>query len=196
MDTNSTLSHDAHPRLLRNVKGLMLGRVIILTLLLTITLIFQLSEKNYFFIPLTNNFYYFIGLFYLVTIVYAVLLRKVKDLYRFAFSQIVIDQLFITILIYFTGGKGSFFPITYIFSVIASSMIFYRRGALLSASLSSLLFGLLLLLQLYRWINPLGEPPIHDASQIFHSLIIYMSAFYIVAILSSALSEESFDRIS
>ncbi|MCJ7784515.1 MAG: ATP-binding protein [Desulfobacterales bacterium] len=168
----------------------MLGRIIILTLLLTITLLFQLSEKNYFFIPLTNHFYYFIGLFYLVTIAYALSLKKVKDPQRFAFSQIVIDQLFITGLIYFTGGKESFFPIAYIFSIIASSMIFYKRGALLSASLSSLLFGLLLLLQLYRWINPLGEPPIYDASQIFYSLIIYMAAFHIVAFLSSAVSEE------
>jgi two-component system sensor histidine kinase PilS (NtrC family) len=176
--------------MLRNVKGLMLGRVIILTLLLTITLLFQLSEKKYFFIPLTNNFYYFIGLFYLVTIVYALSLRKIGDLYRFAIFQIGIDQIFITVLIYFTGGKESFFPITYIFSVIASSMLFYRRGALFSASLSSLLFGLLLLFQLYRWINPLGEPLIYDASQIFYTLIVYMATFYIVAFLSSALSEE------
>jgi two-component system, NtrC family, sensor histidine kinase PilS len=176
--------------MLKNVKGLMLGRVIILTLLLTITLLFQLSEKKYFFIPLTNNFYYFIGLFYLVTIVYALFLRKIKNLYRFTFSQIVIDQLFITVLIFFTGGKESFFPITYVFSVIASSMIFYRRGALFSASLSSLLFGLLLLLQLYRWINPLGEPPIYDASQVFYTLIVYIATFYIVAFLSSAVSEE------
>src|SRR4030042_660506 len=190
MDTNSTLSHDSHPKMLRNVKGLMLGRVIILTLLLTITLLFQLSEKKYFFIPLTNHFYYFIGLFYLVTIAYALFLRKIKDLQRFAFIQIGIDHLFITVLIYFTGGKESFFPITYIFSVIASSMMFYRRGALLSASLSSLLYGLLLLLQLYRWINPLGEPLIYDASQVFYSLIVYMATFYIVAFLSSAVSEE------
>jgi len=190
MGTNSTLSLGAHPKMLKNVKGLMLGRVIILTLLLTITLLFQLSEKKYFFIPLTNNFYYFIGLFYLVTIAYALSLKKVKEPQRFAFSQIVIDQLFITGLIYFTGGKESFFPIAYIFSIIASSMIFYKRGALFSASLSSLLFGLLLLLQLYRWINPLGEPPIYDASQIFYSLIIYMAAFHIVAFLSSAISEE------
>lgn len=190
MEINSTPSLDTHPKMSRNVKGLMLGRAVILTLLLTITLIFQLSEKKYFFIPLANNFYYFIGLFYLVTIVYALILRKIKNLYRFAFSQIVIDQVFITALIYFTGGKESFFPIAYIFSIIASSMIFYRRGALFSASLSSLLFGLLLLLQLYRWINPLGDPPLYEASQIFHTLIIYMATFYIVAFLSSALSEE------
>ncbi len=168
----------------------MLGRIVILTLLLTITILFQLSKKQLFFIPLTNNLYYFISIFYLVTIVYALFLRKVKELYRFAFSQIVIDHLFIIALIYFTGGKESFFPITYIFSIIASSTIFYKRGALLSASLSSLLYGLLLLLQLHHWINPLGEPSIYDASQIFYSLIIYMATFYIVAFLSGAISEE------
>jgi len=168
----------------------MLGRIIILTLLLTITLVFQVSENKFFFVPLTNTFYYFIGLFYLVTIVYALFLKTIKDLYRFAFSQIITDQFFITALIYFTGGKESFFPITYTFTIIASSTIFYKRGALFSASLSSFLYGLLLLLQLYRWINPLGQPYIYEASQIFYSLIIYMATFYIVAFLSSAISEE------
>ena len=190
MDTLTNPPLDTQPNMLKNVKGLMLGRIIILTLLLTITILFQISKKQFFFIPLTNNLYYFIGIFYLVTIVYALLLRKVKDVYRFAFSQIAVDHLFITALIYFTGGKESFFPITYTFSIIASSTIFYKRGALFSASLSSLLYGLLLLLQLHHWINPLGEPSIYDPSQVFYSLIIYMATFYIVAFLSGAISEE------
>jgi len=190
MGTDSALSLDPHPKMLNNVKALMLGRVIILTLLLTITLVFQVSESKLFFVPLTNTFYYFIGLFYSVTIVYALFLKKIKDLYRFAFSQIIIDQFFITVLIYFTGGKESFFPIAYIFTIISSSTIFYKRGALFSATLSSFLYGFLLLLQLYRWVNPLGQPYIYEASQIFYSLIIYMATFYIVAFLSSAISEE------
>jgi len=190
MDTISTLPLDTQPKMLRNVKGLMLGRIIILTLLLTIAFLFQLSKKQYFFIPLTNNLYYFIGFFYLVTIIYALFLRRIKDLYRFAFFQIIIDHLFISALIYFTGGKESFFPIAYIFSIIASSTIFYKRGAIFSASLSSILYGLLLLLQLHHLINPLGKPPIYDASQVFYSLIIYMATFYIVAFLSGAISEE------
>ncbi|MGZ3567961.1 MAG: two-component system sensor histidine kinase NtrB, partial [Thermodesulfobacteriota bacterium] len=45
-------------------------------------------------------------------------------------------------------------------------------------------------LQLHHWINPLGQPSLYDASQIFYSLIIYMATFYIVALLSSAVSEE------
>lgn len=187
---NSTLSLDTHQKMLKNVKGLMLGRMIILTLLLAITFLFQISEKKSFFIPMTNHFYYFIVLFYLVTIVCAIFLKKVRDIYRYASFQIAVDHLFITALIYFTGGKESFFPIAYIFTIIGSSMIFYKRGALLSASLSSLLYGLLLLLQLHQWINPLGQLPPYDAGQIFYSLIIYMATFYIVAFLSGVISEE------
>jgi len=168
----------------------MLCRIIILTLLLAITFIFQFSKKQYFFIPLTNSFYYFLSFFYLVTIFYAVFLKKVKDLRQFIFIQIVIDHLFITGLIYFTGGKESFFPITYIFSIIGSSFIFYKRGALFSASLSTFLYGLILVFQLYHWINPLGRPLFYDPSQIFYSLILYMATFYIVAFLSSIISEE------
>jgi len=190
MRPNSTVFPDFHPKELRNVKGLMLCRIIILSLLLAITFLFQVSEKKYFFISMTNQLYYFISLFYLVTIGYAFLLNRVKDLRQFTRVQILIDHVFIAGLVYFTGGKESFFPITYIFSIIGSSILFYRRGAFLSASLSTLLYGLLLLLQLYRLINPSGEAGFYDASQIFYSLIIYMATFYIVAFLSSTISEE------
>jgi two-component system sensor histidine kinase PilS (NtrC family) len=190
MDSNSDFSPAIRQKILKNVKGLMLCRIIILTLLLAITFLFQVSKKQYFFIPLTNSFYYFLSLFYLVTIFYAILLKKVKDLRQFASIQILFDILFITGLIYFTGGKESSFPIIYIFSIIGSSMIFYKRGAFFSASFSTFLYGLLLLFQLYHWINPLGQPSVYDASQIFYTLILYMTAFYIVAFLSSTISED------
>src|SRR4030065_1773331 len=90
-DPHSNLSSDTYQKMLKNVKGLMLGRIIILTLLLAITFLFQISEKKYFFIPMTNAFYYFIGLFYGVTVFYALLLRKVRNLLRFTFLPIVID---------------------------------------------------------------------------------------------------------
>ncbi len=192
MEAGSNISLNTHQTVLKlkNVKDLMLCRLIILTLLLAITFLFQFSKKQYFFISLTNSFYYFLSFFYLVTIFYAIFLKKVKDLRQFLFIQIVIDHLFITGLIYFTGGKESFFPITYIFSIIGSSFIFYKRGAFFSASLSTFLYGLILVFQLYHWINPLGRPPFYDPSQIFYSLILYMATFYIVAFLSSIISEE------
>jgi len=190
MDSQPDLSFESREKMTKNVKGLMLSRIIILTLLLTITFIFQVSKEQYFFIPMINHFYSFLGVFYLVTILYAIRIRRVKDFRRFAFVQIIIDHFFITGLIYFTGGKESFFPITYIFSIIGSSIIFYKRGAFFSASLSTLLYGFLLLLQFYQWINPLGQRAVYDASKIFYSLVLYMAAFYIVAFLSSTISEE------
>ncbi|MFB3886817.1 MAG: nitrogen regulation protein NR(II) [Thermodesulfobacteriota bacterium] len=192
MELNSNLTPDSRQVLLKlkNAKDLMFCRIIILTLLLAITFLFQISKKQYFFIPLTNRFYYFLSFFYLVTIFYALSLRRVQDLRRFIFLQIVVDHFFITGLIYFTGGKESFFPLTYIFSIIGSSFLFYRRGAFFSASLSTFLYGLILVFQLYHWINPLGRPAFYDPSQIFYSLILYMATFYIVAFLSSIISEE------
>jgi two-component system sensor histidine kinase PilS (NtrC family) len=169
----------------------MLCRAIILTLLLTISYLFQISEKRSFFIPLENTFYYFIGFFYLVTLVYAFLLNRVRDLSRFAFVQILADHFFIIGLVYFTGGKDSFFPITYIFAIIGSSIIFYKRGAYFSASFASLLYGLLLILQYHRWIAPPGQlTDAFEPTPIFYSLMLYMATFYIVAFLSSTISEE------
>ena len=189
--SNAAVPLDSGQKSLTPVKGLMLCRIIFLTLFLTITLLFQLSEKKYFFIPLTNEFYYFISFFYGVTIFYALFLKKVSDLRQYAFLQIVIDHFFIVGLIYFTGGKESSFPIAYIFCIIGSSIFFYQRGAFLSASLASFLYGFLLLLQFHRWINPLGQlAQAYEASQIFYTLILYMATFYIVAFLSGLIAEE------
>jgi two-component system sensor histidine kinase PilS (NtrC family) len=190
MNSNLNFPPDTQQKTLKNVKGLMVCRIIILTLLLAIAYIFQLSERKYFFISMSNQFYYFISLFYLITIVYAFLLNRVRDLRRFTFVQMVIDHLFIAGLIYYTGGMGSFFPIAYIFAIIGSSLLFYKRGAFYSASLSTFLYGLILLLQLYEWIRPPGQIATPEASQIFYSLITYLAAYYIVAFLSSTISEE------
>jgi hypothetical protein len=70
IDPNAPPPLDPGRRPSKSVKGLMFCRAIILTLLLTISYLFQISEKKSFFIPLENTFYYFIGFFYLVTIVY------------------------------------------------------------------------------------------------------------------------------
>jgi two-component system sensor histidine kinase PilS (NtrC family) len=190
MEPNLNHSTDAQQKILKNVKGLMVSRVIILTLLLAIAYIFQLSEKKHFFIPMTNPFYYFISLFYGVTIVYAFLLKHLKDLGKFTIVQLVIDHLFIAGLIAFTGAKESYFPIAYFFTIIGSSILFYKRGAFYSASLSTFLFGLVLVLQLYGWIRLPDQFVTLEPSQVFYPLITYLAAYYIVAFLSSAVAEE------
>jgi len=103
--------------------------------------------------------------------------------------QIVIDHLCIAGLIYFTGGRESFFPLAYFFTIIGSSIFFYRRGPFSPLSLN-LLYGLLLVFQLYQGFSPSGLTQPYEASQIFYSLIIYLASFFIVAFLSSFVTEE------
>ena len=136
MNSRDPFSLDSHPEEAQSRQRPHAGPVlIILTLLLTITFLFQVSEKKYFFIPLTNTFYYFIGFFYLVTILYALSLRTSQGPRPLSLSsRSIVDHLFIAGLIYFTGGKESFFPMAYFFAIIGSSIFFYRRGAFFSAS--------------------------------------------------------------
>lgn len=190
MEPNHSIIHKLQEKNLKNVKELMVCRVIILTLFLTIAYIFQLSEKKLFFIPMTNSFYYFIILFYLASIVYALLLKHLKDLRKFTFIQLIIDHLFIAGLILYTGAKESYFPIAYFFVIIGSSILFYKKGAFYSASFSTVLYGFILLLQLYGWVRPSGQVETLEASQVFYPIITYLAAFYIVAFLSSTIAEE------
>ena len=55
MNASDTGAHDSVQKRLKHVKGLMLGRAFILTLLLSITLLFQISKREFFFIPLTMS---------------------------------------------------------------------------------------------------------------------------------------------
>lgn len=176
--------------MLLELKRLMLFRVIILSLLLGISFLFQVWGGKSFFLSLTPSFYYFIGLFYLVSLVYALILRRVKAYPRFIFLQMLVDLVFITGLTSFTGGVRSYFPLLYLFSIMAASLLFYLRGAFLFASLSSLCYGSLLLLQLYGWVPLPGQTEGYEPSQVFYSLIVYMAAFYITALLSGAIAEE------
>ncbi|HSB04358.1 MAG TPA: ATP-binding protein [Thermodesulfobacteriota bacterium] len=190
MNSPDTRSHVSDPKGVKRVKGLMLGRLIILTCLLAITFLFQVSEKKYFFFFLTDAFYYYIGLFYLATILYALFLNRMKDLNQLLSFQIFVDHLLIAGLIYFTGGRESIFPMVYFFAIIESTLFFSRKGAFFSASFSTVLYALILLLQFSQWINPVGSSHSYEASPIFYSLFIYMTSFFIVASLSGLIAEE------
>jgi two-component system, NtrC family, sensor histidine kinase PilS len=190
-DSNTSAPVDPQQKRRRTIKGVMLCRIIILTLLLTITFLFQLSDKTASIASPPSEFYTFICVIYLFTILYAALFKFFGHVGPFASVQMVIDHFLIAGLIYYTGGKESAFPMAYIFCIIGSSILFYQRGAFLSASLSSLLYGLLLLFQFHGWIHPVGQVAGHyEAGQVFHSMVLFFSAFYIVAFLSGRISEE------
>jgi two-component system sensor histidine kinase PilS (NtrC family) len=180
---------------IKKLKVLVIFRVIIITLLLSIILFIQLKKGVTFFIITPNNLvYYFIGLTYLITLIYVPLLAKTKDVKKFAFVQHIVDVLLITLLIYLTGGIESFFVIAYIFSIISGSIILYKRGAYFIASISSIAYGTFLDLEYYGVIvplyNSLSSGYHYSSGYVLYRILVYAVAFFVVAFLSSHLAEE------
>jgi two-component system sensor histidine kinase PilS (NtrC family) len=178
----------------KKLKVLVIFRVIIITLLLSIILFIQLKKGVTFFITPNNLVYYFIGLTYLITLIYVPLITRMKDVKKFAIVQHVVDVLLITLLIYLTGGIESFFVIAYIFSIISGSIILYKRGAYFIASISSIAYGTFLDLEYYGIIQPLYNSLFsgyhYSSSYVLYRILVYVLAFFIVAFLSSHLAEE------
>ena len=79
--------------------------------------------------------------------------KRLKNLLQFAYAQLIIDTLVVTAIIYATGGIESIFSFLYILAIINGSIILYRRGGMIVASSSSILYGLLLDLHYYGAIH-------------------------------------------
>src|SRR3990172_9064618 len=129
------------------IKWLMTTRVLIVTALLGTTILVEAQYGGSYISPYLSVLYILIIAIYSLTILYSFLLNKIKNLTLFAYVQVFGDLLFDSILIYITGGVESPFIFLYFLSIIVSSIILFRQGSLITASLSCLLFGALAIFQ-------------------------------------------------
>ncbi len=173
-------------------------RVLIVSVLLGASVFLQAQKTSAYLGDIQTSHYVLISAVYFLTFIYIVLLKRMRNLSRLAYLQLLIDTFLITAFIYTTGGIESFFSFLYILTIISASMLLYRRGGLIVASSSSILYGVLLDLHYYQVITPYGAPtsmPADDqAAYLFFRILAHTAAFYIVAMLSSYLSEQT--RIS
>jgi two-component system sensor histidine kinase PilS (NtrC family) len=128
----------------RNVAWLIFIRAVIGTILLGSATFVRATESGSFAV---DPFFFLIGLTYALTIGYALALRFVERHRWLVDLQLGIDALLISAFIYFTGGITSYFTSLYVLPVIAASTIQLRRGGLLVATLSTVLYGGLVLAQ-------------------------------------------------
>ena len=180
--------------LFSRIKWLMFFRAMVVTLLLGATVIVQLRENSFFRYVSPFYFYALIGFTYALTLIYALLLRRIRSLKPFAYVQILGDVIFITLLIFFTGGVSSIFSWVYLFAIFGAGTILYRRGGLLVASASGILYGSLLDLEYYQILLPIGGRHLYyldyQSTYVLYLITVNMVAFYLVAILSSYLAEQ------
>lgn len=167
-------------------------RVVVISLFLGGTIIYQMGSRRGVFNPAVNWLYLLVALSYLQALVSAIILRFPLRLALFTQGQIVWDLLFVTGLIYLSGGIDSVFSFLYILIIISSSVLLARRDALVVASAASILYGSLLDLQYFGFLPQLAGvkfPADVDARAIFFSVFVNVIAFFLTALLSGTLSE-------
>ncbi|MBK5100781.1 MAG: PAS domain S-box protein [Desulfobacteraceae bacterium] len=174
---------------------LMLLRVLFVSLLLGASIFIQIKETKTYFGYIQTSHYLLIAIIYFLTFVYAVIFKYAKNLSWLAYLQLLLDTLFVTAIIYTTGGIESIFSFLYMLAVINGSIILYRRGAMAIATSCSILYGLLLNLHYYHIINPLGSRSTyiaeHQGFNLLFLIVVNIVAFYLVGFLGSYLSEQA-----
>jgi two-component system sensor histidine kinase PilS (NtrC family) len=187
-------STERNKELLGKIKWLMVLRLLFATFLLVATVVVQ--ARAYPSVSNTSlaSLYILTGVIYFLTLCYALLLDRIKRYTFFAYVQLVFDVLFVTALIYVTGGIESIFSFMYILTIINAAIMLYRRGGLLIASASSIGYGSLLDLQYFGIIHPYytraSALMTYTIGYYFYTLLMNIAAFYLVAFLSSYLAEE------
>lgn len=166
-------------------------RVVVITTLLLAALIIQYTVREV--LPL-DYLYVTAGLTYALTLIYIGLAHLIPSRGVNLMLQTAGDLGVETLLVYFTGGLDSPFSFLYLVSIIAASMLLYRRGGLLAASVASILYGTLVNL-MYYGIVPIPEqslflPIAWTSSRLYFNMAANFSGFYATAMLTSYLSEQ------
>ncbi|MGB6011948.1 MAG: ATP-binding protein [Desulfobacterales bacterium] len=158
-------------------------------------ILLQVSENPF---PLTRSMIVLYGVIvgiFLLSVYYALIFRYEKLNLLFPYVQIGIDTFIVTVIIFITGSFTSVFSFLYLVVIIYSSMIIFRRGSMVMATLCSIQYGILIDLEYYGVINPFfikGSSTIayYDWNIVLFKVVITMSACFAVAFLSGLLSEQ------
>ena len=175
----------------RKLRWLIAIRAVVSTVLLGAATFFQITAPGSF--PV-DPFFFLIGLTYAMTAVYAATLRF-ADRYRWLVDvQLAGDVLVVSAFIYFTGGITSYFSSLYVLAIVAASTVQFRRGGMLVAVLSAVLYGGVVLAQYLTAEGLLHDPwlmsqvlPPRSVAQ--YTYLLNTFGFFAVALLSGSLAE-------
>jgi two-component system, NtrC family, sensor histidine kinase PilS len=183
-------SHKHERELRSRLTWLTFFRAVIITTLTGGILAVHLAGES----PLNNQslraFDYVIGSIYAACILYALALKFWNRMRALAYVQFIVDALFITGIVFVSSGVSSVFTFFYIFSIFGAAIVLGRSGAFVTASMSSIFYGLLVDLQYFSVISPFnlqGAPDQLESGQVFLTVLANISAFYAVAFLASHL---------
>ena len=175
------------------IKWLMILRVVVVTFMLGFTALLQLEEGANFFSTPMRSLYFFIGIFYFLTIVYSVAFHRGSDSPSFALIQILVDLILISGIMLVTGGVASLFSIAYFLAIIGASILLYKWGSLLTAGVSTVLYSLAVWAPFFPSVSRVVDfqETYLSLSRAYvgYRIILTSFGFFLVALLSSYLAE-------
>ncbi len=136
------------------------------------------------------------GSAFALTFIYAFLLSFLRRFVLFAYVQIIVDIFLITTLLFITGGINSIFSFLYSMSDhFRQHLPFYFRRPVCGNRSKRSVFRCSLPLQHYHIISPFHIGAFtatgYEQESLFFPIVINVAAFYIVAVLSSFLTEQA-----
>lgn len=168
------------------LKALILYRVFFVTLLLGSSVLFG---SRFARVSAPETISIFTAGLYAVTILYGLLFSRLKETPGFAYLQIGGDIAAETALVYLSGGIVSWFPFTFLLTILAAGIILAGRAAYVTAAAATLSYGALLALQakglILGSVTSLFAP---DAANYLYKGFVHVLAFYSIAFLSSYLA--------
>jgi two-component system sensor histidine kinase PilS (NtrC family) len=170
---------ERHPR---RLKTLIAFRVVFVTLLLGSFFYFQIGQGIF---PYPFSVIYLIIFMYSASIVYLLLLGRVPNT-TLGYTQMVIDTLAAIALIFMTGGIESWFSWILLMVVFLSAVIVSRRAAYITATIASLLYGLIINWQFYGVI-PLPYQSMLEEKDFVYKAFSHIGGLYLIAYLSGQL---------
>jgi two-component system, NtrC family, sensor histidine kinase PilS len=143
-------------------------------------------------------FYGIITVSFFLSLLYFMLIRKIRRLAFHVYIQAFIDICLITGLVHVTGGIRSVYPVFYPLVIIYSVIFLGRRAGLIVASASSICYGLFINLEFYGLINPLQlqaeaitpDKQLDYGGYVFFRVLVHILSFYLITFLASFVVEK------
>ena len=185
-------NHDVSKRL----QWLMFLRVVFTTVLLGSTIIVHFYNRDSLLTPPLIVLYGLIGIVYLLTFVYVITFKKFGPVSFLLYFQVIMDTVLVSLLTFVTGGIASIFSFLYLVVIVYASIILYRKGSFVVASLSSLQYAGLVSLEWYGFLKPfysqigVGIQDL-DYSFVVYKVIVTIFGCFLVAFLSSYLAQQT-----
>ena len=174
----------------------MFFRLVFTSIFLGSTIVLQLNENVSPLAPPLLFLYGLIGSIFILSFLYSLMISGIQHKEVFAYIQIGIDTLVVTLIILVTGCFLSFFSFLYLVVIIYSSVLLFRKGSMVMAGLCNLQYAILISLEYYGFIQPYGtdiSPLILEFGwlRVLYKVMITAVACYAVAFLSGFLSEQT-----